>query len=79
MNPSRSSNHAPNPEAYHSNCFHRDFEEDDENPDWVSELKKQVGRQDVCDGKLLGECAWAMWGDTDDWKQNEDWENVPQA
>ncbi|XP_035308745.1 serine/threonine-protein kinase Nek3 isoform X6 [Cricetulus griseus] len=34
-----------------------DFEEDDENPDWVSELKKQVGRQDVCDGKLLGECA----------------------
>ncbi|EGV95008.1 Serine/threonine-protein kinase Nek5 [Cricetulus griseus] len=23
-----------------------DFEEDDENPDWVSELKKQVGRQD---------------------------------
>ncbi|CAH6787118.1 Nek3 [Phodopus roborovskii] len=31
-----------------------DFEEDDENPDWVSELKKQVGWQDVCDGKLLG-------------------------
>lgn len=34
-----------------------DFEEDDENPDWVSELKKQVGWQGVCDGKLLGGCA----------------------
>ncbi|XP_052607754.1 serine/threonine-protein kinase Nek3 isoform X5 [Peromyscus californicus insignis] len=34
-----------------------DFEEDDENPDWVSELQKQVGWQDMCDGKLLGERA----------------------
>lgn len=33
----------------------RDFEEDDENPDWVSELKKQVGRRDVGGGQLLGE------------------------
>lgn len=32
-----------------------DFEEDDENPDWVSELKKQVGRRDVGGGQLLGE------------------------
>ncbi|XP_051025826.1 serine/threonine-protein kinase Nek3 [Acomys russatus] len=34
-----------------------DFEDDDENPDWVSELKKQVEWRDVCDGKLLEECA----------------------
>lgn len=34
-----------------------DFEEDGENPDWVSELQKQVGWQDVYDGKLLGERA----------------------
>ncbi|XP_055449407.1 serine/threonine-protein kinase Nek3 isoform X3 [Psammomys obesus] len=34
-----------------------DFEDDDENPDWLTELKKQVGRRDVGDGKVLGECA----------------------
>lgn len=49
---------SPDTEAYHPNCFfHRDFEEDGENPDWVSELQKQVGWQDVYDGKLLGERA----------------------
>lgn len=32
-----------------------DFEEDEENPDWVSELKKQVGQRDVGGGQLLGE------------------------
>lgn len=32
-----------------------DFEEDDENPDWVSELKKQVGQRDVGGEQLLGE------------------------
>ncbi|XP_031195098.1 serine/threonine-protein kinase Nek3 isoform X2 [Mastomys coucha] len=34
-----------------------DFEEDNENPDWVSELKKHVGWQDGPGGQLLGEHA----------------------
>ncbi|KAM5288036.1 serine/threonine-protein kinase Nek3 [Ctenodactylus gundi] len=31
-----------------------DFEEEDENPGWMSELKKRVERQGVCDGNARG-------------------------
>lgn len=58
MNPSRSTKHPLIQRLIIQTVFfHRDFEEDGENPDWVSELQKQVGWQDVYDGKLLGERA----------------------
>ncbi|KAK7822969.1 hypothetical protein U0070_025786 [Myodes glareolus] len=49
-----------------------DFEEDDENPDWVSELKKHVGWKDMSDGNSLERVPEPCGGDTDAWKWGED-------
>lgn len=58
--------------AYHSNHLHRDFEEDDENPDWVSELKKHVGWKDTPDGNPAERVPEPCGGDTDAWKRGDD-------
>lgn len=58
--------------ARHLNCFHRDFEEDDGNRDWVSELKKHVGWKDTSDGNSLERVPEPCGGDTDAWKWGDD-------
>ncbi|KAM7328836.1 hypothetical protein ACRRTK_012928 [Alexandromys fortis] len=49
-----------------------DFEEDDENPDWVSELKKHVGWKDTPDGNPAERVPEPCGGDTDAWKRGDD-------
>ncbi|XP_075842415.1 serine/threonine-protein kinase Nek3 isoform X4 [Microtus pennsylvanicus] len=49
-----------------------DFEEDDENPDWVSELKKHVGWKDTPDGNPAEHVPEPCGGDTDAWKRGDD-------
>ncbi|KAH0514540.1 Cytoskeleton-associated protein 2 [Microtus ochrogaster] len=49
-----------------------DFEEDDENPDWVSELKKHVGWKDTPDGNPAEPVPEPCGGDTDAWKRGDD-------
>ncbi|XP_026642676.1 serine/threonine-protein kinase Nek3 isoform X3 [Microtus ochrogaster] len=49
-----------------------DFEEDDENPDWVSELKKHVGWKDMPDGNPAEPVPEPCGGDSDAWKRGDD-------
>ncbi|CAO2611615.1 Serine/threonine-protein kinase Nek3, partial [Lemmus lemmus] len=48
-----------------------DFEEDDGNPDWVSELKKHMGRQDTSDGNSSEHVPEPCGGDSDAWKRGD--------
>ncbi|XP_057608647.1 serine/threonine-protein kinase Nek3 isoform X3 [Chionomys nivalis] len=51
-----------------------DFEEDDENPDWVSELKKHVGWKDTSDRDPSERVPEPCGRDTDAWRRGDDWE-----